>query len=84
MNIHKSITFNSLFFRKDSAGPGSSAGAEKNRITQGDKTSQGGYNRGDPAAIDSSRAHLPALVLQLAYNIICCRSQLHGEFKEFG
>jgi hypothetical protein len=32
MNIHKSITFNSLFFRKDSAAAESSVAAERNEL----------------------------------------------------
>ena len=42
MNIHKSITFNSLFFRKDSAAAESSAGAEKNESRKATKPTEEG------------------------------------------
>jgi len=42
MNIHKSITFNSLFFRKDSAAAESSAGAEKNELRKATKPTEEG------------------------------------------
>jgi hypothetical protein len=42
MNIHKSITFNSLFFRKDSAAPESFAGAEKTEVRKATKPAEEG------------------------------------------
>src|ERR1700732_4927443 len=42
MNIHKSITFNSLFFRKDSAAAESSAGTKKNESRKATKPTEEG------------------------------------------